>query len=124
MLTNTQIKNLKPREKEFSVADGGGLSIYVTPKGVKKWRFRYRFNKKASMISLGIYPIVSLLDARTQRDEYKALLYKGINPSHFKKKSKVEKESSITFKSMFYKWFEIHKNDWSERTGAKNASHG
>jgi len=119
-LTNTKIKNLKPREKEYPVADGGGLAIYVTHSGVKKWRFRYRFNNNATMISLGKYPIVSLLEARAERDECKALLHKGINPVEHRKQLKSSKELNTTFRSMFYAWFERHKSQWSERTAKKN----
>ena len=68
MLTDLKIRKLKPRNREYSTADGYGLSIYVTPKGVKKWRYRYRFNGKATMISLGMYPAVSLSEARKQRE--------------------------------------------------------
>ena len=120
MLSNIKINNLKPKDKEYPTADKNGLAIYTTPKGVKKWRFRFRYNKKASMISLGKYPIVSLHDARKARDECQALLHKGINPSDHKRQLKAQMESSQTFRSMFDKWFDRHHADWSERTTKKN----
>ena len=78
MLTDTKIKNLKPKEKLYRVADSNGLAIEVSAKGGKKWRFRYRFNKKASMVSLGKYPSIKLKDARVLKDEYQLLLSQGI----------------------------------------------
>ena len=58
MLNNTKIKNLKAKDSEYGVADSYGLAVRITPKGAKKWRFRYRYDGKASMISLGKYPAV------------------------------------------------------------------
>ena len=67
MLTDTQIRNLKPAEKAKKYADGGGLYLYVAKTGSKLWRMAYRFNDKEKLLSFGEYPIVSLKDARTKR---------------------------------------------------------
>jgi integrase len=120
MLTNIKIKNLKPKNKEYSVADSNGLSIYITSNGVKKWRFRYRFLNKASMIALGKYPAVSLYDARKLRDKYQESLAKGVNPSVYKKQQRIEMQEKVTFNQAFYTWFDRHKDEWSERTSKKN----
>ena len=69
MLTDTQIRNLKPAEKAKKYADGGGLYLYVAKTGSKLWRMAYRFNDKEKLLSFGEYPIVSLKDARTKRNE-------------------------------------------------------
>jgi hypothetical protein len=53
MLNNTKIKSIKPQAKRFRVADGHGLAIEFKPNGCKYWRFRYNFEGKSSMISLG-----------------------------------------------------------------------
>ena len=119
MLTDLKIRGLKPRNKEYSVADGNGLSIYVTPKGVKKWRYRYRFNRKASMISLGKYPTVSLSEARNQRDVYQKALFDGINPKVYKDNLRQTQENKITFRKAFDKWFDVHKDEFAKRTAAK-----
>ena len=97
MLKDLTISKLKPRNREYSFADGNGLSIYVTPKGVKKWRYRYRFNRKASMISLGKYPAVSLSEARKQREIYQKILFDGINPKLYKDNLRQTQENRITF---------------------------
>ncbi|AXY56661.1 DUF4102 domain-containing protein [Acinetobacter chinensis] len=100
MLTDTKIKSLKPREKTYRIADHNGLCIEVRPSGTKLWRFRYRFNGKASMLSLGEYPLVGLADARKARDQAKILLDDGINPSQNRKQEKIEAQylSVNTFK--------------------------
>mgnify|MGYP000514882876 CR=1 FL=1 len=74
MLTDTQIRNLKPAEKAKKYADGGGLYLYVAKTGSKLWRMAYRFNDKEKLLSFGEYPIVSLKDARTKRNEAKSCL--------------------------------------------------
>ncbi|AXQ22421.1 DUF4102 domain-containing protein [Acinetobacter wuhouensis] len=90
MLTDTKIKSLKPRDKAYRVADHNGLCIEIRPSGTKLWRYRYRFNDKASMLSLGEYPLVGLADARKARDQARLLLDKGINPSQNRKQEKIE----------------------------------
>jgi len=115
MLNNTKIKNLKAKDSEYGVADSHNLSIRITPKGAKKWRFRYRYGNKASMISLGKYPAVSLAQARVLRDDNQALLSQGINPSAYKKQLKIKQQQKITFKEAFDAWFDRHKDEWTER---------
>jgi len=122
MLNNTKIKNLKAKDSEYGVADSHNLSIRITPKGAKKWRFRYRYGNKASMISLGKYPAVSLAQARLLRDENQALLSQGINPSAYKKQLKIKQQQKITFREAFDAWFDRHKGEWSERTAQKQVA--
>jgi len=65
-LTEVQIKNAKGKKKPYYLADGGGLNLYVTPKGTKYWRWRYRFDGKAQLYSIGEYGKVTLKDARDE----------------------------------------------------------
>lgn len=81
MLTDTKLRSLKPRPALYRVADAQGLAIEVTPSGGKNWRYRYRFDGKATMLSLGIYPAISLGEARERRDQARKLLTEGINPA-------------------------------------------
>jgi hypothetical protein len=84
------------------------LAIEINTKGVKHWRYRYRFNQKQQIISLGKYPIVSLAKARAERDFYKSLLLDNINPAQHKKdkktKLKEQEQQSKTFKYYFDEW--------------------
>ena len=68
-LTELQIKHLKPRDKLYRVTDGGGLGLDITPNGSKLWRFRYNYDGKGQILSLGKYPAVSLAQARKLRNE-------------------------------------------------------
>ena len=58
-LTDTQVRNLKPREKPFKISDGERMHLYVTPKGAKRWRMAYDFGGKEKLMSFGKYPAVS-----------------------------------------------------------------
>lgn len=81
MLTDTKLRSLKPREDAYRVADTNGLCIEVRPSGAKVWRYRYRHLGKASMITLAEYPIMSLGEARAERDRLRALVKGGANPA-------------------------------------------
>lgn len=78
-LQDTQIRNAKPKEKNQNLNDGLGLSLFITPKGAKCWRFRYTYAGKPKLISFGVYPDVSLSDARARRDDARKLF----DPSPF-----------------------------------------
>ena len=119
MLTDLKIRNLKPKNREYGVADSNSLQIRVTPKGVKKWRYRYRFNQKASSISLGKYPAVSLSEARKQREIYQKCIFDGINPKLYKDNLKQTQKKKITFREAFDQWFDVHKDEFAERTAMK-----
>lgn len=80
MLTNTQLKTLRAKEKLYRVTDYDGLSIEIPIKGKLRWRFRYRFDNKAIQKSLGTYPEVSLKDARVLGDDARILIAKNIDP--------------------------------------------
>lgn len=98
MLTATQVKTLKPKDKLYTVADGNGLSLEITKNGSKRWRFRYRFNNKPMHKSLGKYPEVSLAKAREKRDSARISIADGIDP--FVKVEEIVKNtlSAKTFK--------------------------
>ena len=87
-LNDAIIKNAKPSDKTITLKDGGGLFLYVEPNGSKRWRFRYRFNDKPCLLSLGLYPNVTLKEARTERERLQELIKSGINPSVKRKAEK------------------------------------
>lgn len=80
-LTDAAIRGAKPAEKAQKLFDGGGLFLFVSPKGAKVWRLAYRVNGKAQTATLGAYPLVSLADARKKRDEIKLKLLNGEAPT-------------------------------------------
>ena len=115
-LTDIAIKKAKPREKVYSLGDGNGLSLIVEPNGSKGWRFRYQFNGKSKMISLGIYPVITLNEAREKRDSARKLVANGTDPAEARKeeRDKASGQSENTFKKITLEWFNGRKDRWSE----------
>jgi len=95
-LTNTEIKQAKPRDKEFNLSDGQGLALRIKPNGSKLWLFNYShpFSKKRINISLGDYPSLSLADARHKRREYRSLLVDDIDPKEFIEEKKIKSDEA------------------------------
>jgi integrase len=116
-LTDTQLRNAKPAEKDYSITDGQGLSILITSKGAKGWRFRYRHQGKPKLMSFGTYPEVTLQQARARRDEARALVAKDIDPGQDRKeqKQKAKLESLNTFQAVATEWHALHNKSKSER---------
>ncbi|MEX6114966.1 Arm DNA-binding domain-containing protein, partial [Providencia stuartii] len=68
-LSARQIQTAKPKDKEYKLSDERGLYLLVKPNGARYWRMKYRFAGKEKKLSIGVYPDVSLADARVKRDE-------------------------------------------------------
>jgi hypothetical protein len=81
MLTDIRVRSAKSGERPVKLSDGGGLHLLIQPRGSKLWRLAYRFAGKQKTLALGIYPSITLADARNGRNEAKKLLAKGIDPS-------------------------------------------
>jgi integrase len=95
-LKDVAVRNAKPSAKPRKLSDGSGLHILIQPKGSKLWRLAYRFAGKQKTLALGVYPIVSLEEARRRRDEAKKLLARFIDPSAQRKINKhAAKDSSF-----------------------------
>ncbi|EBS4565301.1 integrase [Salmonella enterica subsp. enterica serovar Tanger] len=114
-LTDLEIRRSKPREKPYTLNDGNGLSLLIEPNGARGWRFRYRFDGKPKMLSLGTYPTTSLNDARKKRDEAKKLVVTGINPSDVRKREKQDRQAEIdnTFEVIAREWYGKRLDRWS-----------
>ena len=113
MLNDTHVINLSPKHKLYRVSDSHGLCIEINPNGSKLWRHRYRFNNKATMMALGTYPEISLLDARQARDRNKRLLKQGLNPKRPKIDNYRDNPDEISFKGMFFNWLNNKKDEWT-----------
>lgn len=108
MLTNLECKKAKSLEKPYKLKDEYGLFLYVTPKS-KIWRFRYKRNKKDTIISLGKFPLVSLQDARIKRDEMRRQLIDKTDPVLERKKRYLEEKiGGDTFRDIYNQWFKNH----------------
>jgi len=88
-LNDTMIRAAKPREKDWKLADERGLYLLVTCRGSKLWRVKFRVNGKEKKLSLGVYPDISLKDARRLRDEARASKAGGVDPAREKKALKL-----------------------------------
>jgi integrase len=116
-LTDTKIRQSKPKDKPFKLADGGGLYLQVQPKGGKYWRLAYRYAEKQKTLALGVYPHLSLANSRIKRDEAKGYLANGIDPSNMmsqkvRKLAEVESTEN-SFEAIAREWHEQQKGGWS-----------
>jgi len=94
-LTESAIKEAKPGAKQFKLSDGGGLYLLVHSNGSKYWRFDFRFEGKQKSSSLGVWPEVSLVEARSRRNEAKLKIREGINPIQEKKKKSAQQHEQV-----------------------------
>ena len=120
-LSDAKCRNASPKEKLYKLADGGGLTLRITPTGGKYWVLRYRYMGKAKDLSLGAYPAVSLIEARDKRDAAKRDLRAGENPAISKlvKKLDIEAEVDGTFKSIAMAWMDNKRPSISPRYAAQ-----
>lgn len=93
-LTDTAIRNAKPRDRDYKLADGNGLYLLVTPSGGKLWRLKYRLDGIERKLALGKYPAVSLLDARKARAKAMEDAGKGEDPAAAKRRKRVASKLS------------------------------
>jgi integrase len=112
-LTDTKVRTAKPTDKQYKLTDGNGMHLLVHPNGSRYWRLQYRYGGKQKMLALGLYPEVSLADARARRDEASKLLANSIDPGDKKKNDKVELEEARTFEQLAVEWHATNKK-WSE----------
>ena len=116
-LTDTRIRNAKPKSKPYKLSDGAGMYLLVKPDGARYWRLDYRFAGKRRTLALGIYPIVSLSNARSRREDARALLAKEIDPGVAKKASKrnAKLTSGNTFEAIAREWIANQRNRLATR---------
>ena len=116
-LTNTACKNAKPAVKPRKLADGGGLYLEVSPSGSKYWRWKYRFNGKEKRLAFGVYPEISLDDARERRTQARKMLLEGKDPGAVKKQEKLVSKIAHenTFENIAREWHETKKGAWTGR---------
>jgi len=113
-LTEMKCKSLKPLDKPKKFADGGGMYLEVMPNGSKYWRLKYRHLGKEKRLAFGVYPEVSLKEAREKRDEARKLISENKDPSYIKKREKDEaiSEASNTFEKIGREWYAHNKDGW------------
>ncbi|EPM65623.1 integrase family protein, partial [Pseudomonas syringae pv. actinidiae ICMP 18886] len=119
-LTDTALRTAKPRDKLYRLADAQGLCIEVTPSGGKLWRLRYRFDGKAKMLSLGIYPAITLAQARERREAARRMLAQGVDPSAHKQQEKTAAAAQVlTMELLAREWYDYNRPRWAPATSSK-----
>ncbi|AIA29803.1 tyrosine-type recombinase/integrase [Leptospirillum ferriphilum] len=117
MLTDASIKNAKPKEKAYKLTDGEGMFLLLNPNGSRWWRFNYRIGGKHKQISFGVYPEVTLKEAREKRDEARKMLRDGIDPSQAKKAQKASDSGANSFETIAREWFAKFSPTWTPSHG-------
>jgi len=121
-ITHVAVVNAKPREKPYRLFDGRGLYLEISPSGGRWWRFKYRLDGKEKRLSLGVYPDVSLKEARDHLDDVRRKLRAGIDPGEERKiQGKVFQvpPSGATFETVAREWFTKHSPAWAPGHGDK-----
>ena len=138
MLTDTQCRTAKPKDKPYKLSDGKGLYLEIKPNGVKAWRYRFEFREgdvaKESIFAIGDYAVApsgetqdeeqarragrrfTLAEARDERIKARSLVKQGINPAHNRQLERIkrEQESATTFEAVANEWLAL--KDWEEIT--------
>lgn len=124
-LTDTQVRNAKKKDKPYTLADGGGMYLEVSPSGSKIWRMAYRQpNGKNMRLTFGPYPEVTLLDARQKRMDARKQKAAGTDPAQARRIAKISDASAQanTFEAVAREWHANKLDTWQPRT-AKNVMH-
>ena len=112
-LSAVKVKQAKPQANTYKLTDGRGLNLEVRPNGSKYWRLSYRYQQKQKTLALGVYPIVTLSDARDGALKAKRLIHKGIDPVINNRQSKATVEGS-NFKPIAEEWHKKESGRWSK----------
>ena len=120
-LTNTAVRNARSGKKTLKLSDERGLYLEISPAGGKWWRLKYRIGGKEKRLSLGVYPDVTLKDARDRRDESRKLLAGGIDPSEYRKATKVAQSdrNANSFELTAREWFAKYSPVWAPNHGTR-----
>ena len=117
-LSDAKIRNAKAKTKPYKISDGEGMFLLVTPSGSKYWRLKYFFAGREKLLALGVYPEISLSDARERRIQARKTLATGGDPGEVKKASKRQVVLNIenSFELVGREWFEKRKKEWAANT--------
>ena len=115
-LTATAVRQALPKAKAYKLSDGHGLYLLVNPKGAKYWRYKYRYGGKEKTLALGVFPEVSLKDARVAHQEARTKLDKGVDPSEERRVQKLTRNlaAADSFEAVALEWFGKVMPDKSE----------
>jgi integrase len=114
-LSEAKARNAKPQTKPYKITDYDGMFLLITPAGGKYWRLKYYYGGKEKLLALGVYPEVSLADARERRAKARKTLAAGNDPGEVKKESKRQEvlRTSDAFETVAREWMEKRRNEWA-----------
>ena len=117
-LSDAKARNAKPKAKPYKMSDGEGLFLLVTPAGSKYWRLKYFIAGKEKLLALGVYPDVTLADARERRAEARKVLAAGKDPGETKKETKRVQtlQAANSFEIVAREWLEKRSHEWAGST--------
>jgi integrase len=119
-LTELTVRNVQPGKKAFKMMDEKGLYLHVWPSGSKYWRMKYRFGGKEHLLAFGVYPYVSLREARRKRDEARMMILDNINPAEQKRTGRLGGvKSDNTFEAVTREWHEQFASKWTKSYAEK-----
>lgn len=120
-ITDTAIRNAKPKDKAYRLSDERGMYLEVSPSGGKWWRVKYRIGGKEKRLSLGVYPDVSLSQARQRREDARKLIADGVDPSENRKAQKAAKveRAANSFETVAREWYAKFSPGWVTGHGDK-----
>jgi len=106
-LTDPDIRNAEPQDKPAKLSDGGELFLLVNPNGSKYWRMKYRYDGKEKLLALGVYPDVSLKQARQKRDAARQKLSEGLDPGEARKAEERARKLAVEngFEAVAREWY-------------------
>jgi len=116
-LTDIAAKSAKPKDKLYKISDEKGLYLSIRPNGGKYWQMKYRFDGKEKLLSFGVYPEVSLKEARDKRDDARKQIKNGIDPSAEKKLAKLTRmvDAENSFEAVAREWHEKQKDRYTKK---------
>lgn len=114
MLSRLLIEKTKHGSKTIRLWDGRGMYLEISPKGGKWWRFKYWFDGRERRMSLGVYPDVSIADARAKREEARRKVAAGVDPAELRKAEAVAliESTENTFEAIAREWFGLFSKQW------------
>lgn len=115
-LTDVAVRTAKSTDKPTKLSDEKGLFLLINPNGSKYWRLKYRFAGKEKLLALGVYPDVTLAEARSRRDQARKLLANGIDPGVVKQQAKyaVKQAAKNSFEAVAREWIAKQSPHWAE----------
>jgi len=120
-LTDNAIRASKPREKGYKIFDEKGLFLLVKTNGSRLWRFKYRHTGSEKLLSFGLYPEVSLSQAREKRDEARKLVAAGIDPSAKRQSERAARAD--TFAAVAEEWLHTKKGSLTQGSWERDNEH-